>query len=211
MAKVNYSLTFDATTSWSATSDGYEIVVTADTHGMGSVPCAEVWQADGEDLYKAVSYPSNGYRIVINDVGTVTLEVSDSGRFAGKIVIADATAGGSISIDALTTPATQNALQEKINEIIASLTSWASSPPYQASFSIDEWMVETNGYYLSFPISLHEHETVLFVDVWELEGENFVQTSGLPSIGYKVVIATNGDITLHTGAEGRFAGKIIIR
>lgn len=216
MAALNYSQAFNATTSWSATSDGYEIAVTAATHGMGNIPCAEVWIADSANYCKAEGYPSNGYRVVINNAGTVTLKVSDSGRFAGKIVIANLMAGSgggsSVSVDTLTTPATQNALQAKINEIIRSLSGGAvSSGPYSASFGSDGWETEAGGYYLEFPAALHGRGTNLFVDIWEMEGTNLVQTSGYPSTGYRVVCDNSGNVSIHTASNGRFAGKIMIR
>lgn len=77
--------TFDATTSWGASSSGlYSIVVAQSLHQKGLTPIVQVFEIVGSNLEEV--YVDT---IEINSFGDVTIRVTENidTRFAGKIVI----------------------------------------------------------------------------------------------------------------------------
>ena len=84
-----YSLTFNATTDWTAVdASTYTITVYAATHQRGADATVSVWRESTGGYSVITGSPTDGYALSIDNNGNVTLAVSASARFAGKIVIA---------------------------------------------------------------------------------------------------------------------------
>ncbi len=77
-----YIQTFNATSDWSLASPYYVISISASTHGAGTDPIVTMFELVASS-YEEVDID----RIQMDSSGNVQLRVTNTARFAGKLVI----------------------------------------------------------------------------------------------------------------------------
>lgn len=82
-----YTLTFNDSTSWTQSGSGYTISVTAAEHLHGADASAAVWRKNGANYEIGTGTPTEGYNLIINSDGDMTISVGENGRFAGKLTV----------------------------------------------------------------------------------------------------------------------------
>lgn len=84
-----YALVFNDTTDWTAVDAAtYAITVSAATHQRGPDATVSVLRQSTVGYSIITGTPTDGYTLSIDNSGNITLAVSASARFAGRIVIA---------------------------------------------------------------------------------------------------------------------------
>lgn len=82
-----YTLVFNASEDWSASGSGYAITVAQTQHLHGADASAIVWRKNGTSYEIGTGTPTEGYNLVINSSGDMTISVEANGRFAGKLTV----------------------------------------------------------------------------------------------------------------------------
>lgn len=82
---------------------------------------------------------------------------------------------------------------------------------YSAAFAQNEWAENGEVYVISVPAATHKCGKNPCVDVYALNGTDYIKFYGYPANGWTVSVNAEGDVSLSVNADGRFAGKIVIR
>ena len=81
---------------------------------------------------------------------------------------------------------------------------------YTKTFASTDWTSGSTSDTLTIAAATHGKGTDIVAQVWVKNGNDYVASSGYPSVGVSISCASTGDITISTDAGDAFDGKIVI-